>query len=108
MSRIFIALALSLVLFACSKNGKEDTKVPASIQQLIDGNTSCVCDPYIKLYTWRGELVYLRYMSGPLCNGVPVYYNEEGEEITMEAGYTLDQFLAEGQFVKTVWQCSGQ
>jgi hypothetical protein len=104
MSKLFIAFALSLVLFSCSKKDNNPA-LPAGIQLAIDTYTSCTCDPYIKLYAWRGQAVYLQYIAGPTCNGVPVYYNKDGERITMDTGYTLDQFLAESRFVRTVWQC---
>ena len=108
MSKLFIVFALSLTLFSCSKKDDKDPGLPVAIQQAIDEYTSCICDPYIKLYTWRGESVYLQYINGPLCNGIPVYYNATGEKITMETGYTLDMFLAESVFTKTVWECSGE
>lgn len=106
MSKIFIVFALSLALFSCSKKDNGPAELPAAIQQLIDENSGCTCDPYIKLYTWRGESIYVRYIAGPLCNGVPLYYDENGETVTMATGYTLDMFLAESQFIKTIWQCS--
>lgn len=106
MSKLFIAFALLLTLFSCSKKDSNDAHLPAGIQQAIAGYTSCTCDPYIKLYTWRGQSVYLQYILGPLCNGIPIYYDANGERLTMEAGYTLDMFLAESVFVRTVWECS--
>lgn len=105
MSKIVIALAV-LTLFSCSKKDGEGTELPATIQQQIDESTDCTCDPYIKLYSWRGQPVYLRGYTGPVCNWTPAYYNENGKPIFMAAGYMLDQFLAEAQFIKTIWQCS--
>lgn len=106
MSKTLIAFALSLALFSCSKKeSRTPDELPAAIQQAIDEYTSCTCDPYISLYTWRGQQVYLQSIRGPLCNGVPMYYDAKGNRITMAAGYTQDLFVEEAQFVKTVWEC---
>ncbi|MET0393802.1 MAG: hypothetical protein ABW019_11710 [Chitinophagaceae bacterium] len=107
MSKTLIAFALALTLFACSKkDGSKETELPVTIQEVIDSYTSCTCDPYINLYTWRGQPVYLQSIYGPLCNGVPQYYDKKGKPIAMPDGYTQDQFVAEATFVKVVWECN--
>src|SRR5262249_51716136 len=95
-------------LVACSKTSNKCDKdeLPASIESVIANTRNCTCLPYINLYTWKGNNVYMQYIKGPTCNGVPVYYDKDGNNITMAQGYTIDQFLDESTFIKEVWHCS--
>lgn len=107
MTRFMIIITLlCLGLASCSKNNETPTEVPASLQTLIDNNNNCICDPYIDLYTWRGQEVFLLAHKGPTCNWFPGYFDTNGDIIQMETNYTLDQFLGESTLVRKIWECS--
>jgi hypothetical protein len=105
MNKIIIAFLLSTAIFSCKKQVSENLPAPLEEIKRLSGN--CVCDPYINLYTWRNQPVYLLGYAGPACSWIPTYYNEKGEIITMPVGYTVDMFAAESRLVKNVWRCSG-
>lgn len=109
MQKIVVVIVLITGFIACSKNTKEEQQqVPPSIQKIITDNSRCMCLPYIKEFSWRGEVVYLLGFRGPACSWFPSYYDASGATITMAAGYTLNDFLSETQFIKTVWQCDDE
>jgi hypothetical protein len=104
VNKIFYVLAVGLCLLAaCSKsssNTKE--KLIAKVKAQTPG---CLCEPYLRKYQWKGRIVYLWYMSGPACNGIPVYYNSSGERIELPGRTTLDVFFNESKFLEEVWTC---
>lgn len=108
MTRILAlcAILFSLTIAACSKDKDRTEDLPASIQTYIDQSKSCTCEPYIDLYRWQNQDVYLLAHKGPACNTFPGYFNSKGEEIQMEEGYTLDEFMADGERIKNIWTCS--
>lgn len=95
-------LLLSLVFYSCSK---EKSGTPEAIKELMAQNANCICDPYINQYLWRQQKVYVLAAKGPACDWQPAYYRENGEEFSMVAGYSLDDFLRESQLLKEVWAC---
>ena len=95
-------LAISLTISFCEKT---DLATPEPIKERIASYTDCTCEPYIDLYSWKGQKVYLLAFRGPACNWVPGYFNEEGQPITMESGYSLQQFAQESKLLKRVWTC---
>ena len=95
-------LAISLTLGSCEK---EAVETPEAIKERIASYDNCTCGPYIDLYTWRGKKVYLLAYTGPACNWVPGYFDEEGEPIRMADGYTLQMFALERELIKPIWKC---
>ena len=104
MTRIIFLSVVLLYATACSKKTAND-QLPASLQKMIAQDTSCVCDPYLKKFIWRFQVVYQLGYTGIACDWAPFYYNAAGEPFTMATGYTLDNFLGEALLVKTVWSC---
>lgn len=102
----FILLGfMSLAMFSCSKNEEDPyAELPAPLRAIVAGR-DCTCDPYIDLYKWQGQDVYILLTRGPACNSVPLYFDSNGNSIEMEEGYTLDDFRNEGEKIKTVWTC---
>lgn len=96
-----IAFALLVSLLSCSK--KEDSDIPVLLQTVIMENADCVCDPFISLYLWHGQKVYVLGYMGPACNWFPTFYDEDGREIAM--GMSTTHFFDESHFIKTVWKC---
>lgn len=106
MTRFMIIITLlCLKLASCSKNNDKPPEIPAGVQAVMDNNSTCVCDPYIDLHTWRGQEVYLLAFKGPTCNWFPGYFSASGDPIQMEANYTLHEFLSESTLVRKVWEC---
>jgi hypothetical protein len=102
-----ILIPISVVLLyvtACSKKAADD-QLPASLQKVIAQDTSCICDPYLKKYTWRNQVVYLLGAAGPACDWAPLYYTAVGEPLTMATGYTVDNFWKEAKIIKIAWSC---
>ena len=97
---------LSMVLISCSKDVlNKEPEIPVAIQALIDSNKECNCDPYIDQYLWRSKTVFVVAARGPFCDTQTLYYDENGTEIKMPDGYTLEKFRSEGTLVKNVWTC---
>jgi hypothetical protein len=96
----FLLLATSFV--SCNR---EATEIPAPIAALISAQTSCVCEPYIEQYRWKGKIVYISSCRGPACQCLVIFYNANGEAFQPGAGYSFDQFRQEAWFVRLVWRC---
>jgi hypothetical protein len=92
------------LLAACKKNCNNVE------QELIDKakseNPSCICSPYIKKYNWKGQVVYMRYISGAACDGIPFFYSGNGTQLSLPSGTTFDQFLAQSTLLEVVWSCN--
>ncbi len=103
MKKIVLNLLLiSLVFASCEK---EEDKIPAAIQAIINEN-NCTCSPYIDLYLWRGKAVFLQNTRGPACDTIgPIFYDEFGKQLDFEAGYSLDNFFKDAQLIKNIWRC---
>jgi len=43
--------------------------------------------------------------AGPSCNWFPIYYNKDGQEMTM-TGVSFDSFLQQSIFIRNVWRCN--
>ncbi len=99
---IFNLLLISLVFVSCEK---EEDKIPAAIQAIINEN-NCSCLPFIDLYLWRGKPVFLLGIRGPQClSAGPVFYDEFGNKFELEKGYTFDNFFKDAQLQKNIWRC---
>ena len=99
----FTIALFSIVFSLCTKDNTEP--LPAFVQKLISQNTSCECDPYINEYEWRNKTIYLLFCNGPACDCIPLYYDVNGNSITMSSGYTFENFYNESKLLKKVWKC---
>ena len=105
MYKLYIAICLSVVSFlSCSKETKEK-ETPEAVKALMAGNESCVCEPYIDQYLWKGQTIYYLGYKGPTCNWFPTFYDDKGERINMEWDYIVNHFAAESQLIKRIWSC---
>lgn len=109
MRKLSLAAILLTCLLSCTReaHNNEEAVLPSSIRKVMEEN-NCICGPYINLYGWRGQKIYVWAAKGPLCDWTPLYYNEKGEKITMPDGYTLDLFRGESLLIKAVWTCEEQ
>jgi|GEM_PF-3931607 len=103
---LFIACGIA----SCSDEGEISTDVPANIQEIMN-EKSCqrdgpVTDVIITVYLWRGQQVYVVSSICPVCYSVPFLYDENGNQIQLEEGYTLDDFKEEAKWSKEIWRCS--
>ncbi|MES2873885.1 MAG: hypothetical protein V4708_09195 [Bacteroidota bacterium] len=106
MKNLFkIAFAVILSTFIFSACEKESDELPPALKAEIATITSCMCDPYISKYRWKGETVYFRGGRGPACLFFPMYYNKDGVRFEMEAGYTYQKFSEDAVLIKSVWEC---
>ena len=103
MKKPLLIVALFFSVLSCSK--KADTPLPENLQEKIRQTDDCTCQPYLNLYQWKGQLVYLWASAGPACNSVPSYFDKDGNPLMMIAIYTMEQFLAESKLIKTIWRC---
>lgn len=95
---------------ACSK--KNETKLPLSIQSIIDSVENCTCYPRIELFEWNGAYIYWVDSVGSgdyvtfYCDGISsvVLYNVNGEEIIMDQNMRED-FALNRKFIKEIWNC---
>ena len=104
MPKLLIAAVIAATLLGCSKD-KDNNKLPGSLQAMIDSNKNCMCYPFINEYRWHEKKVYLFGYSGSTCNWTPAYFDKDGNQITMPAGYDISQFFTEAKLIKTAWRC---
>ncbi|HUP11697.1 MAG TPA: hypothetical protein VM187_05785, partial [Niastella sp.] len=105
VKKLLFGLTTGACLLAACKKSKSLHVEEELIGKMKAENITCICDPYLKKYEWTGRTVYLKYMSGPSCNGIPVYYNSTGERLVLPNGTTFDEFLAEATFITELWSC---
>ena len=105
MKRIHLLLGiLAITLFACKKEPSVNLDgVPESVVKLTE-NDNCTCDPQINLFRWDGRLLYVYMISGPACDGFPVFFDEEGNRVEL-TNEEIRTFLEEAERVKTIWKC---
>lgn len=112
MKSTSLLLSISLIfLLGCSKS-KNDTDVslknlPQSIQDAINANKpDCrTCGLTIKLVQFRDELVYEMYSTSHLCDGIIVYYDQQGNEYYVSPDI-YSEYMETSQVVKTIWSCN--
>lgn len=95
-------ILLSLFAFSCAK---ERQQLPKPLEDLIAATTNCTCTPFLDEYRWRFKTVYVWSCAGPTCNCVMLYYDKNGEQMTMPDGYGPDEFRANAKLVQHVWRC---
>lgn len=100
--RFFVLLLLTLCVSSCQR---EEESLPASIVALTKTPTACDCEPYVDLYRWKGQLVYVYSCRGPLCLCGAIYYNEKGEAFEPASGISFNRFSTEAKLVRQVWRC---
>ncbi len=105
MKKYLSNVSLSIVLITLIACSKMDVEVPGQLQKVISMNQDCTCDPYLDQYSRDGKMVYVLAYRGPACDTKVSYYDELGEEIKMDTGYTHPDFLKESRFVKNIWTC---
>ena len=106
MKKGLIIISVITTIFACSKKNDTPADLPPAIKTFTEGTTDCGCEPFVDLYDWRDQLVYVINCKGPACNCAVVYYDEEGVFLTMADGYSFDQFRADAKFRQHVWDCN--
>ena len=105
MRKAFLSIILPCLFFiSCSKERQEVPVVPESLKTIME-TSDCVCDGYINLYTWKNQSVYVLGYKGPACDWRPVYFDQNGEEMEMENGYSYTDFLQESKLIKNIWSC---
>lgn len=72
---------------------------------MIEQTDNCSCQPYLKLYRWKGMDIYLKGFTGAACNWVPSYFDKTGNPYTMPSGYTVDRFVSDSKLLKDIWHC---
>ncbi|HWL00396.1 MAG TPA: hypothetical protein VNQ55_10630 [Parapedobacter sp.] len=104
MKSIYLLIGIAAItLFSCDKAPQLRLEgVPESVTQLIDDN--CFCDPRIGLFKWDGRSFYVHWVSGPACDGITSFFDEQGNPaaLTIEEQQT---FWEEKELVKMVWVC---
>lgn len=109
MKKMVFALTIGVCVLAACKKSRSLTVEEELINKVKSEKPGCVCEPYIKKYKWNGDyILYVQYISGPACNGVPIYYNSKGERIALPSRITLDAFLANATLLEEVWSCKAQ
>lgn len=91
-----------ITIFACSKG---DVALPERIKNIISTHDTCVCEPYIYKYKWRNQIIFAESVRGITCNSIPLYYDENGNDFTMDSSYRYDEFLAEAILIEKSWHC---
>lgn len=64
----------------------------------------CNCDPYINLYNWKGQKIYVLMYAGPACSWTPSYYVETGHPLDPRPP-DMNQFFAEAELIRRAWSC---
>lgn len=103
----FIML-LSLLAVSCTKKNTEQPhqgETPANIEKLIAENKNCFCDPYIDLLLWKDKPTYLFSVRGAACDFKHLYYDQNGQQFELPAGYNHDNFMEDSKLIEHVWAC---
>ncbi len=104
--KITFLLLTGLTLFSiasCTRDEKIPEEIPAAILAYIADNKDCICDPYIDLFQWKGDFIYVLQYGGPACSWVPGYFNSKGEIVTIND--SLSDFKKDARFIERVWTC---
>jgi hypothetical protein len=104
----FFGFYLSLIILGLSINAcsKQNIDAPAPIKELIARSSDCtICPSFVDKYLWRNQVVYIYTCNGPTCDCMVLYFNEKGENMSMQQGYLFDNFLQEAQLTRHVWKC---
>ncbi|WP_158085491.1 hypothetical protein [Niastella vici] len=48
----------------------------------------------------------MKYFNGANCDGIPFFYNSNGERLNLLQEVNFDKFLAESTFIELVWSCA--
>ena len=104
IKKLFYVLSTCVCLLAACKKSSSNTEEKL-ISKVTGEISSCICNPYINKYLWKGEIVYLQYSRGANCTGVANFYNKNGERMTLEKEISFDKFLSESTFIKEIWSC---
>lgn len=102
-------LLLPVLFAACEKDTEKLTKDNAQevLKPVIDEvkANGCTCDPVINQYTYKGATIYALIYTGPTCNSVVGYYDENGRQLQTFIAISFDSFVADAEFVGQVWKC---
>ena len=102
-----VVISVCLIAAACTKK-VTDNGIPAPLQKIIQADTNCTCHPSINEYLWKNGIVYVLGIFGDdamFCDGIPQFFDGDGNHISLPSGYTIDKFYKNSRFVKTVWRC---
>lgn len=107
---VFFFVTISLLAFSCDKQGskpghKPGDKLPTKVQEFISGSTNCTCEPFVDLYFWKEQYVYVFSCKGPVCNCITLFSDEKGGTPQMAPGYKIDDFKADARFERNIWTC---
>ncbi len=109
MLRIIPILMLPVLFAACEKDTQNLTKENAQqvLKPVIDEAKAngCTCDPVVNQYTYKGTTMYALIYTGPACNSIVTYYDENGRQLQTFAAISFDSFVAEADFIGQVWKC---
>lgn len=101
-STLFLGLLISALL-ACEKDdAKPYADLPETVRATIDME-NCMCDTKLGLFRWNDQLLYHPYTTHPGCNMMSVFYDQEGNEVELDAE-ERQNFLEEAERLK-VWNC---
>jgi hypothetical protein len=101
----YVCIAIvSIISFSSCE--KQEVKIPPAVQELMN-STSCdpTCPSFVNSYHWRNRTVFIYSCGGPLCNCAVKYFNDNGEELTMEEGYGFPHFEQEAKLLEHIWVC---
>lgn len=104
-----LCLCALVLIAACSKEKNQDLdpNIPKSMQDIIDSEPCEQEKNYgqgyiIQLYSWNGDYIYQAGDICMECNVMPLYYDEEGNQLN---DINLKEFMENATLVKTVWRC---
>lgn len=106
MKNLLTVICLFILIFSCTKEKDVPTELPSPVKTFMEDSNNCGCAPYVDLYYWREQFVYILSCKGAACNCATIYYNEAGTTLTMADGYSFDRFKSEAKFQKNVWSCN--
>jgi hypothetical protein len=102
-------LLLPFVFAACEKDPQKLTRENAQevLKPVIDEvkANGCTCDPVLNQYNYKGATIYVLIYTGPACNSIVSYYDENGRQLQTFIAISFDSFVAEAELVGQVWKC---
>ncbi len=84
---------------ACHK-GKEESKLPKPLQEVISKIKGCTCNPKLDKIQIQDKIYYKLNWSGETCYVPPTWYDENGNKIDPPIVSAVT-----ATYLETVWKC---
>ena len=107
-AKLLVCVFIISVAFACSKssNIEDPTEDLAWLKtKKTEMSKNCSCIPSIWQATYEDRTIYETGISEPTCNGVHIFYEEDGKVVQGSENVNIVEFHAKMKNKKLIWSC---